>query len=77
MDCSNIDIREDPKEIEIREMMRIYPNLDWLMCKTLLSFSEEQLGDIIEKSKDIKVDNSFNSVQKSVFINDNYKPTII
>ena len=71
MDISGIEYREDEKEMEIRQLMNLYPQLDWLMCRTLLMHTEEELGELIEKSKNLpKQDISRNMVVKSVKIND-------
>ena len=71
MDIANTEpVREDALEDKIQMMMKINPNLDWLMCRTLLSYTEEQLGELIERSKNTpKQDVSINLVQQSVLIN--------
>ena len=71
MDIANIEPeREDALEDKIQMMMKVYPNLDWLMCRTLLSYTEEQLGELIERSKnEPQADVSINLVQQSVLIN--------
>ena len=70
MDISNIEYREDPLEEKIQQLMSCYKNLDWLMARTLLSYTEEELGQLIEKSKNLpKSDVSLNLVQQSVLIN--------
>ena len=70
MDICGIEYREDPKETEIRQLMNLYPNLDWLMCRILLSYTEEQLGEFIQRSKnEPPSDVPMNLLQQSVFIN--------
>tara|TARA_R110000765_G_scaffold369967_1_gene460213 strand:+ start:540 stop:758 length:219 start_codon:yes stop_codon:yes gene_type:complete len=71
MDISGIEYREDEKEMEIQHLMSVYKNLDWLMCRTILMHTEEELGELIEKRKNLpKQDISRNMVVKSVKIND-------
>ena len=71
MDITNTEpVREDALEDKIQMMMKVYPNLDWLMARTILQFSEEELAELIEKSKNApKQDRSQNMVIKSVLIN--------
>ena len=71
MDITNTEpVREDALEDKIQMMMKVYPNLAWLMCRTLLSYTEEQLGELIERSKnEPQADVSINLVQQSVLIN--------
>lgn len=71
MDISNIEYREDPLEDKIQHLMSCYKNIDWLMARTLLMHTEEELGELIEKSKNIpKQDISLNLIQKTVRINE-------
>lgn len=62
-------IREDPLEDKIQQLMRAYPRLDWLMCRTLLSYTEEELGELIERAKNVEPETEeINYVQQSVTI---------
>ena len=62
-------IREDALEDKIQQLMRAYPRLDWLMCRTLLSYTEEELGELIERAKNVEPEtNDINYVQQSVTI---------
>ena len=38
-----------PSPEAVQSLMKMYPRLDYLMAETILSFSEEQLGDLLEK----------------------------
>ena len=71
MDITNTEpVREDALEDKIQMMMKVYPNLDWLMARTLLQYTEEELGELIERSKnEPQADVSINLVQQSVLIN--------
>lgn len=62
-------MREDPLEDKIQQLMRAYPRLDWLMCRTLLSYTEEELGELIERAKNVEPETEeINYVQQSVTI---------
>ena len=62
-------VREDPLEDKIQQLMRAYPRLDWLMCRTLLSYTEEELGELIERAKNVEPETEeINYVQQSVTI---------
>ncbi len=37
-----------PSEEAIKTLLRLYPMLDRLMAETILSFSEEELGKLLE-----------------------------
>ena len=38
--------------------MQMYPKLDYLMAETILSFSEEELGEILEKNSGVSIDDN-------------------
>ena len=62
-------VREDPLEDKIQQLMRAHPRLDWLMCRTLLSYTEEELGELIERAKNVEPETKeVNYVQQSVII---------
>jgi hypothetical protein len=49
--------REKPSPHAVQTLMQMYPQLDFLMAETILSFSEKELGEFLEKKS---VDNSIN-----------------
>ena len=49
--------KEKPNPQVVYTLMQMYPQLDFLMAETILSFSEKELGEFLEKKS---VDNSIN-----------------
>jgi hypothetical protein len=47
--ASTLQTREKPSYEEIKEHMRLFPNLDQFMCETILSFSETEISEMLEK----------------------------
>jgi hypothetical protein len=43
---------------EVQTLMQMYPKLDYLMAETILSFSEEELGEILEKNSGVSIDDN-------------------
>lgn len=42
-----MEVKPSPQAVQ--SLMYMYPRLDYLMAETILSFSEEQLGEFLEK----------------------------
>jgi hypothetical protein len=45
--------REKPPIQAVQTLMQMYPRLDSLMAETVLSFSEQELGEFLEKKYDV------------------------
>ena len=50
--------KEKPSPQSVQSLLQIYPKLDYLMAETILSFSEAELGEMLqeEKSPTISID---------------------
>lgn len=40
-----------PRPEAVQNLMRLYPKLDYLLAETILSFSEEELGEFLSEKK--------------------------
>jgi hypothetical protein len=45
--------REKPNPPQVQTLMQMYPQLDYLMAETILSFSEDELGKFLEKKSPV------------------------
>ena len=43
-----------PTPQAVKSLMHMYPQLDFLMAETILSFSEQELGDFLEKKSPVE-----------------------
>ena len=46
--------RTAPTPQAVKSLMHMYPQLDQLMAETILSFSEQELGDFLEKKSTVE-----------------------
>jgi len=44
---------EKPSPQAVQTLMQMYPQLDFLMAETILSFSEKELGEFLEKKSSV------------------------
>ena len=45
---------EKPSPQTVQALMKMYPMLDYLMAETILSFSEKELGEFLEKKSGLE-----------------------
>lgn len=46
--------KEKPSSQLVQSLLQIYPKLDYLMAETILSFSEAELGEMLEEKSPVK-----------------------
>ena len=46
--------KEKPSPQLVQSLLQIYPKLDYLMAETILSFTEPELGKMLEKKSPVK-----------------------
>jgi hypothetical protein len=45
--------KEKPSLQAVQTLVQLYPGLDYLMAETILSFSEKELGEFLEKKSPV------------------------
>lgn len=57
--------KEKPSPHAVHTLMQMYPQLDFLMAETILSFSEKELGEFLEKKSPVEGidDNEIGEIQ--------------
>ena len=45
--------KEKPSQHAVQSLMRMYPQLDYLMCETILYFTEQELDNFLEKKSEV------------------------
>ena len=43
--------KEKPSSQLVQSLLQMYPKLDYLMAETILSFSEAELGEMLQEEK--------------------------
>jgi hypothetical protein len=56
MTQSDSKTRVDP--FKVHALMKMYPNLDYLLAETILSFTEEELGEMLKEKYVPKLNNN-------------------
>ena len=47
-------VREKPTPQAVQNLMQMYPRLDYLMAETILSFTEKELAQFLEKKSPLE-----------------------
>ena len=47
-------VREKPSSQAVQTLMQMYPRLDYLMAETILSFTEKELAQFLEKKSPLE-----------------------
>jgi hypothetical protein len=51
---TDVPKKDKPSAHAVYTLMQMYPKLDFLMAETILSFSEKELGEFLEKKSPVE-----------------------